>query len=116
MLLRYVGRKRNGLHRYADERSPYMAPLEELVDHSVDGLCGQREAGPPCQRGIVDGEHCTGGIDEGTSGETVVDSEVQSKHAVYACALPCSPAFTDRTDDTEARRDALTRSTDGEHQ
>src|SRR5690242_686040 len=116
LLLGQRGRKSDRLYCDANERSSHMTTLEQLVDYAVNSLRGQGEGSAAGQCGVVDGEHRTAGVDEWTSGEAIVDSEVEPQHPVDTCTLPRAPAFAYSADNAEARRDVFARPTDRQHQ
>ena len=94
--------QRDWLNGDANERTPNVSPLDQLIQDPVDRRARQRGRRPTRQRRVVDADDGAGGIDQRTPRETVIDREIEPEYAIDTRSLGGSPSLADRADDAEA--------------
>src|SRR5258705_8230070 len=93
-----------------------MSTLEQLVENAIHRLDGESDRGPSSERRVVQSQERTRRVDQRTAREPIVDAEVEAGDASEPRAVPRTPAFSDRADDSEAGGGRVTRPSDGECQ
>src|SRR5919204_5905363 len=106
------------MHRDANVWAAHVTALQQLVEDSIDGVCGKGHGRSACERRVVETKHTARRVDERPARESIVDGEIESQDAIDARApsLPGTPAFANCADDAEAGGDVAAWPTDREHE